>query len=301
MAARGTAVRGDSKLIALDDVPGLVPDGSSVYVGGFSMFRSPLGMVRELARAGRKRLTLLSHIDGPASEMLLSVGALSTIRSSYVGLDQCGIAPQFNRAVREGTVEFVEETEGTMIFGMKAAIYRLPYLPSRALIGTDIVTVRDDLIQYTDPISGEELVAMPAISMDVALIHAQRADLRGNVQIQGTLCIDVEAAKVADFVIVSVEEIVDTEDLLATGDSTRIPSHLVDAIVHLPGGAYPSSCVPFYEVDLEYFMDYTAMVAAGQVSEYVDTHIRSAPFADYVVGRRVPLEAAQSPKIKQGA
>jgi glutaconate CoA-transferase subunit A len=217
--------------------------------------------------------------------MLMSVGAVECVRSSYVGLDVIGFAPLFTKAVQEGAIRYVEETEATLMFGMKATIYRLPFMPSRALVGSQLVTVRDDLQEYDCQLSGERLVAMPPVTADVALIHGHKADRAGNVQIRGTMGNDIEIAKVCRKVVVSVEAIVETDELLEAPELTRLPAHLVHAIVPLPGGAYPSSCVPLYDVDYAYFLDYVHAVEDGRVSDYLSGHIDGPEFGEYRVGR----------------
>jgi glutaconate CoA-transferase subunit A len=217
--------------------------------------------------------------------MLMSVGAVECVRSSYVGLDVVGFAPLFTRAVQDGAIRYVEETEATLMFGMKATIYRLPFMPSRALVGSQLVTVRDDLQEYDCQLSGERLVAMPPVGADVALIHGHKADRAGNVQIRGTMGNDIEIAKVCRKVVVSVEEIVETDELLEVPELTRLPGHLVHAIVLLPGGAYPSSCVPAYDVDYAYFLDYVHAVEEGRVVDYLNEHIDGPEFGEYHAGR----------------
>ena len=218
-----------------------VPDGASLFLGGFTLFRSPLGLVRELARSRPRDLTVWSHIGGAGIELLLAVGAVRHVRSSYVGLDVIGPAPLFTRGATTGAFDYTEETEATLMFGMKATMYRLPFMPSRALVGSEIVTSRDDLLEYDCQISGERLVAIPPVRADVAFLHGHLADRAGNVQLHGTMGNDIEIAKIADTVVVSVERIADTDELRMNPELTRLPSHLVDAVVELPGGAYPSS------------------------------------------------------------
>jgi glutaconate CoA-transferase subunit A len=158
-------------------------------------------------------------------------------------------------------------------------------MPSRALVGSQLVTVRDDLQEYDCQLSGERLVAMPPVTADVALIHGHKADRAGNVQIRGTMGNDIEIAKVCRKVVVSVEAIVETDELLEVPELTRLPAHLVHAIVLLPGGAYPSSCVPLYDVDYAYFLDYVHAVEDGRVSDYLSGHIDGPEFGEYRAGR----------------
>lgn len=270
------------KLVPLDAVPAMVPDSSVLFLGGFSIYRAPLGLVRELARSRPRDLTVWSHIGGVGIEMLLAVDAVRCVRSSYVGLDIVGFAPLFTSAIRENRIDFVEETEATLMMGIKATIYNLPHMPARALIGSDIVGARDDLHEYVCPLSGEHLVALPPVSADVAFIHAQVADRAGNTQISGTMGIDIEIAKVSSRVIVSAERVVDSQELLATADATRLPGHLVDAVVELPGGAYPSSCQPRYDVDLNYLIRYIDDVEADGLADYLRREIDGPPFPAYV-------------------
>lgn len=274
-----------SKVIRLEDVSSFVPDGSSLFLGGFTLFRSPLGLVRELARSRPVDLTVWTHIGGPGIELLLAVDSVRCVRSSYAGLDILGVAPLFTRGATSGAFEYIEETEATMMFGMKATIYRLPFMPSRALVGSEIVETRDDLFEYDCQISGERLVAIPPVRADVCFLHGHQADAAGNVQFHGTMGVNVEIAKVSAKVIVSVERIVDTTELMKNPELTKLPSHLVDAVIELPHGAYPSSCLPDYEVDYGYFLNYIDAVEEDRIDEFVATHIDGPVFSEYVSER----------------
>jgi len=271
-----------SKVRGLDVVAELVPDGSSVFLGGFTLHRAPMGLVFELARLRRRDLVAWSHIGGAAIEQLLTVGSVATVRSSYVGLDILGFAPLFQSGVRSGAVTYVEETEATLMFGMKATQYRIPYLPSRALVGSQIVDTRDDLQEYDDQLTGDRLVAIPPVRADVALLHAQAADDRGNVAMYGTMGNDVEIAKVCDRVVVSVEKVVPSAELMRAPEQVAIPEHLVDAVVELPYGAYPTSCLPYYRADYGWFLDYLQAVDEDRLAEHVARHVDAAGSDDYL-------------------
>ena len=131
-----------TKVRGLDVVGEVVQDGCSVFLAGFTLHRAPMGLVFELARLRRRDLVAWSHIGGAAIEQLLTVGSVATVRSSYVGLDILGFAPLFQAGVQSAVVSYVEETEATLMFGMKATQYRIPYLPTRALVGSEIVHPR---------------------------------------------------------------------------------------------------------------------------------------------------------------
>jgi acyl CoA:acetate/3-ketoacid CoA transferase len=171
-------------------------------------------------------------------------------------------------------------------------------MPSRALVGSEIVESRDDLFEYDCQVSGERLVAIPPVSADVCFLHGQKADAAGNVQIYGTMGVDVEIAKVSTKVVVSVEQIVETEELMESPELTKLPSHIVDAVVELPHGAYPSSCLPHYDVDYEYFLEYVDAVDNGRLSQFVASHIDGPDFEEYVA-ERLRLNEARITESKQ--
>jgi glutaconate CoA-transferase subunit A len=158
-------------------------------------------------------------------------------------------------------------------------------MPSRALVGSEIVETRDDLFEYDCQVSGERLVAIPPVRADVCFLHGQKADAAGNVQLYGTMGVDLEIAKVSTKVVVSVEQIVETEELMKSPELTRLPAHMVDAVVELPHGAYPSSCLPYYDVDYEYFLDYVDAVDNGRLIQFVASHIDGPAFDKYVAER----------------
>ena len=202
------------------------------------------------------------------------------VRSSYVGLDILGFAPLFQEKVGSGEVRYIEETEATLMFGMKATQYRLPHLPTRALVASQIVDERDDLLEYDCPLSGERLVAVPPVSAEVAFIHAQAADERGNAAVYGTMGNDIEIAKVSNQVIVSAERIVPTAELLKNPESVKLPGHLVDAVVEAPSGAHPTSCLPYYPADYQWLLKYLESAGSGGLDQHVADTI-DIDFASY--------------------
>jgi glutaconate CoA-transferase subunit A len=145
------------------------------------------------------------------------------------------------------------------------------------------------LFEYDCQISGERLVAIPPVTADVCFLHGHQADAAGNVQMHGTMGNDIEIAKISSTVVVSVERVVEREVLLANPELTRLPGHLVDAVVELPGGAYPSSCLPFYDVDYDYFLEFIERVEAGELEQFVATHIDGPDFTTYRSSRTHPL------------
>ena len=253
-------------LAALDE---FVSDGSSIFVGGFTVHRVPMALVREVIRHGPRNLTVWSHIGGVAIEFLVAAGLVDVVRSSYVGFDILGPAPHFRDSLRDGSLTYIEETEATLMFGMKATQYRLPFMPTRALVGSEIVVARDDLQEYDCPLSGERLVAVPPVSADVALVHAQAADSAGNLALYGTVGNDVEIIKVSRRVVASVERVVSSAELARRPEQVLVPGHLVDVVIEVPGGAAPTSCLPAYRADLGALLDYLHAAEEGRTAAYL--------------------------------
>ena len=156
----------------------------------------------------------------------------------------------------------------------------IPFIPVRGVFGTDLVNIGIKNGNYKvvkDPFSGEEMLAVRAIEPDVALIHAQRADVYGNIQIWGGRFEDTWKMKSAKKVIVSVEEIVDPEMMRLEPYKTTLPYPYVEAVVHSPNGAYPTSCYGLYNTDYDHIREYVQAVGSGKFQEYL---------AKYVYGKK---------------
>ncbi len=240
------------RTMALDDALELIGDGASVAVGGAVLSRKPMAAVRALAQAGRRDLELITFAGSLEVELLLEAGALRAVRSSYVGLGSHGMAPRFAAAVSARSVEDSEESEWMLLGGLRAAASGLPFLPTRAALGSDLVAERG-LREVTDPYTGERFLAVPALVPDVALVHAWRSDAEGNIQSRWPpdhlWDVDLLMARAARTVIVTVEQVVDAEEIRASAQHTILYGFEVDAVVETPGGARPTAFPPEYGID----------------------------------------------------
>jgi glutaconate CoA-transferase subunit A len=198
-----------------------------------------------------RNITLLSFTAGLESDILVGAGMINEIRSCYFGLEAFGLAPNFTAKAGEGKIKIIEETEASLAYGLRATISEVGFMPSHAWTGTDLFKLRPDVKTVTDPYSGKELTAFPAINCDVAIIHALEADPQGNANIGGNQGVDRELALCAETVIVTAENIVDS---LETADIIGI---VVDAVVETPNGAWPTSCHPLYPLDGAATLNYT--------------------------------------------
>ncbi len=256
-------------LIQLSHAASLIKDSQTIALGGMTLYRRPVAFVRTLLRREpRPRdLTLLCFTAGFESDLLVGAGCVGAVRSVYFGLESFGLAPMFTAAAQQGSIDIVEETEASIVMGMRATMSDVGFMPSHAWIGTDLPQLRPDVKQIVDPYTGEVLMALPAINVDVAVLHGLEADQYGNVRLNNNLGIDMELVYIAKTVIVTVERLVD--EIIPTVDSKMLPAPGADYIVLAPQGAWPTSCFPDYPVAGGELMRYVDLCGAGQFDTYL--------------------------------
>jgi glutaconate CoA-transferase subunit A len=247
-----------------DDVAAAVRPGMTIGIGGWGARRKPMALVRAIARAGLTGLTVVSF-GGPDVGLLIAAGCVRRVVCGFVSLDTIALEPHFRQARQRGTIELTELDEGMMHWGLLAAAQRLPFLPMRAGLGSDVLRVNPELRTVRSPYAdGEELVAVPALTLDVALVHMNRADDRGNGQYLGPdPYFDDLFCLAADRAYLSCERIVPTAALLENGppQSLLINRAMVHGVAQTPHGAHFTSCVPDYARDENFLEHYAA--AAG--------------------------------------
>ncbi len=255
--------------VPIEAAAAAVKDGATLALGGMTLYRRPIGFVKALLAKPRppRDLTLLSFTGGLESDLLVGAGCVKRVRSAYFGLEAFGLAPMFTQFVQSQRIELLEETEASIVMGIRAQIAGLGFLPSTAWLGTDLPALRPDVKTVADPYSGEELVAFPAIPVDVAVIHGLAGDREGNVMINNNLGIDIELVCAADTVIATVERVLDR--LERSTDGVIIPHPGCDMVVELPGGAAPTSCYPLYPLAGEEILEYTEACNAGRFSQFL--------------------------------
>jgi glutaconate CoA-transferase subunit A len=253
------------KRLTHDEVIASLSDGMTIGIGGWGSRRKPMSLVRAILRSDLKDLTIVSY-GGPDVGLLCAAGKVRKLVYGFVSLDSIPLEPHFRAARQGGTVpELVELDEGMLQWGLYAAALRLPFLPTRAGLGSDVMSINPWLRTVRSPYDdGEELVAMAALPLDVALVHLNQADASGNGQFLGPdLYFDDLFCSAAARAYVSCERVVPSADLLASGSvhTLRVPRLLVTGVVEAPGGAHFTSCVPDYGRDEAFQTDYVK--AAG--------------------------------------
>jgi glutaconate CoA-transferase, subunit A len=269
------------KRMTIDDVVGELRDGMTIGIGGWGPRRKPMALVRAILRSDLKDLTIVSW-GGPDVGLLARAGKIRKLVYAFVSLDSVPLEPSFQKARQEGTIpELVELDEGMFQAGLRAAAQRLPFLPMRAGLGSDVLVNQPWIRTVTSPYAGpggqhEELVAVPAIDLDVALIHLNRADQHGNATYLGPdPYFDDLFAMAADRTYVSVEEVVDTAGLTVDTPVQRLLVHrmMVSGVVETPHGAHFTTCAPDYERD-ERFQRAYAAAASGSDEDWSAFHDR---------------------------
>jgi glutaconate CoA-transferase, subunit A len=240
------------KRITADAAVAKLADGMTVGIGGWGSRRKPMALVAAILRSPLKDLTIVSFA-GPDLGMLCAAGKVRRAIYGFASLDSIPLEPYFRAARQAGAIEASEIDEGMLQWGLYAAALRMPFLPTRAGLGSDAMTLNPWLRTVRSPYDdGEELVAMKALELDAALVHVSRADQAGNAQILGPdPYFDDLYCMAAKHRIVSCERVVPTSELLSEGalSGLRIHRGMVDAVVEAPKGAGFTSCEPDYPRD----------------------------------------------------
>jgi glutaconate CoA-transferase, subunit A len=240
------------KLTTADHVVAELRDGMTIGIGGWGSRRKPMALVRAILRSPVKDLTVVSF-GGPDVGLLCSAGKVRELVFGFVSLDSIPYDPWFARARQSGSISVRELDEGMVVAGLRAAAQRLPFLPIRAGLGSDVLAHDPSLRLVRSPYEdGEELVAMPALELDVALVHLNRADGYGNASYLGPdPYFDDLFCLAAQRRFVSCEHVVSTAELTADvpPQALLLNRMMVDGVVETPGGAHFTSCVPDYGRD----------------------------------------------------
>lgn len=239
-----------------------VGDGATIGIGGAVTAAHPMALVRELARRRVRGLTVVAPVAGLDVELLIAAGCVEKLISCYVGYEVlAGVGPIFRQAAQAGTIKVEDVDEGHCVAGLRAAAQRLPFLPWRGGVGTDLPQLNEGIATFTDPVAGEELLAIPAMPLDFALIYAEIADEYGNAQPQGTGNMDLALGSAAETVILQVERVVPNEVIRRAPERTWYWQDT--RVVVAPFGTHPYSCATMV-ADAEHLREFLA--AAGDAA-----------------------------------
>ena len=268
------------KRMSIDDIVGSLESGMTIGIGGWGPRRKPMALIRAIYNSDLTDLTIVSW-GGADVGLLARAGKIRKLVYAFVSLDTVPLEPNFQRARQTGSIpEIVELDEGMFQTGLKAAAERLPFLPMRAGLGSDVLVnnpwIKTVTSPYDDGHGHEELVAVPALRLDAALIHLNRADAHGNGAYLGPdPYFDDLFAMAADKTYLSVEQVVDTAGLTIDTPVQRLLVNrmMISGVVETPNGAHFTTCTPDYERD-ERFQRAYAAAAGGTDEEWQAFHDR---------------------------
>ena len=249
------------KLTSLAEAIGTVPDGSTVAIQNMATQSAPMASVRELIRQGHTGLEVVALVGGIPIDLMAAAGSMDRFTGAAVSMEQFGLCQAYRNAVESGRIVVQELSETALNARLGAGARNLPFLPTRGMIGTDLIAINPDLVMVPDPFGGQDVVACRALVPDVALVHCHCADRFGNLQMEPTaVWPDIGIMpKAAKKVIATVEEIVDTEVLRSSPERTVLPGFMVDAVVEVPFGAHPTSFNPRYGYDTAFHRGWIAV------------------------------------------
>lgn len=258
-----------------------VHDGDCVYAAGFTHL-IPFAAGHEMIRQGRKNLTLARATPDLIYDQMVAAGCARKIVFSYMGNPGVGSLRILRTEVEAGRLEVDEYSHFGMITRLQAGASGLPFLPMNPTAAVDLEQSNPNIRRVIDPYSGRELIAVPALHPDVAIIHVQRADVNGNAQIWGILGEQKEVAFAARKVILTAEEIVEEDVIRSDPNRTMIPGFIVSAVCHVPYCAHPSYTQGYYDRDNAFYLEW------DKISESPDAV--QAWLQEWVYGVRDSLE-----------
>ena len=249
------------KRMTEDDVVAELESGMTIGIGGWGSRRKPMSLVRAIARSNLQDLTIASYA-GPDLGLLCATGKVKKAIYPFCSLDSIPLEPHFRNARQSGSVETLELDEGLFLLGLQAAAWRVPFIPSRVGLGSFVVDRQPEIKTVVSPYDdGEELVAAPALNLDVGLIHMHRGDARGNgMYLNVDPYMDDLVAMAAPKTFMSVEQVVPTEELASLGpvQAMKISRLMTHGVVEAPKGAHFTECVPDYGRDEAFQKEYAA-------------------------------------------
>jgi glutaconate CoA-transferase subunit A len=266
-----------SAVAELEEALADVGDGATIGIGGAVTAAHPMALVRELARRKVRGLTVVAPVAGLDVELLIAAGCVEKLVSCYVGYEVlAGVGPVFRAAARAGTIKIEDIDEGHCVAGLRAAAQRLPFMPWRGGVGTDMPSLNEGIETFTDPVGGEELLAIPAMPLDFALVYAEIADAYGNAQPQGTGNMDLALGSAAETVILQVERVVANEVIRRAPERTWYWQDT--RVVRAPFGTHPYSCASMV-ADIEHLQEF--LDAAGGEGDGLGAYLQRYASADH--------------------
>ena len=281
----------------------LVSDGSHLFWGGFGFQRPPMAFAHELVRQKKKGLTIYTCGSEMDIDILSGAKVVSRYELAFYAIEGIGLVPNIQRRIREGSIEIEDYSNLAMVMRFLGGALGVPFMPLKSMLGTDMLAkkrFREKKAEIMEcPFTGEKVVLVPSVRPDFSIVHAQRVDKEGNVQIEGIKGEDVEGARAGKKVIVLAEEIVDTEFIRAQPDQTIIPNIYVTHVVECPWGSFPMMVYNYYDYDIEHVrMYYDQCKTEEGWQKYCEDYITSVnSHAEYL--QKIGMERLMKHKARK--
>jgi len=293
----------EDKRISLKEAVSLVSDGSHLFWGGFGFQRPPMAFAHELVRQKKKGLTIYTCGSEMDIDILSGAKVVSRYELAFYAIEGIGLVPNIQRRIREGSIEIEDYSNLAMVMRFLGGALGVPFMPLKSMLGTDMLAkkrFREKKAEIMEcPFTGEKVVLVPSVRPDFSIVHAQRVDKEGNVQIEGIKGEDVEGARAGKKVIVLAEEIVDTEFIRAQPDQTIIPNIYVTHVVECPWGSFPMMVYNYYDYDIEHVrMYYDQCKTEEGWQKYCEDYITSVnSHAEYL--QKIGMERLMKHKARK--
>ena len=265
------------KVMSLTEAIGLIQDGDHVAAGGCHYSRTPMAAIWEMIRQKKKDLVYSRSISSTEGDLLLVAEATKHVLTSWFSPGVTwGVSRVMRHYMQKKLALYEEWSHMSLGLRYRAGAMGLPFIPTRAMLGSDLSPRLPELKEMECPYTGEKLALVPALNPHVAILHTQRCDPYGNVQSEGLPFMDEDIAGASDKVIITTERIISNDQVRRNPDRTSIPFFKVDAVVEVPYGCLPHECYGYYEPDFSH-MDYYVELMMGKgpegVKEYLDQYV----------------------------
>ncbi len=302
---RDLMIKGNDKVVSLPEAIKFVKSGMTIFVDGFGYNRAPMAAIHELIRQGAKELTLIG-VTELQGDILIAAGVVSRLDHGWTGAEGWphGSFSSYpmRRAIEKGELEVEHYSNVAIEYRLVGGAYGWPFVPCTGFQASDLFRYemsrgKDRAALITCPFTGEDVALLPTINPDVTITHVQRADPRGNMQIEGQLAMIREAIMAAKTTIITCEEIIPTDFIRRDPHKTVIPDLMVDYVVEVPWGAYPTACPYYYDYDWEHIQLYFNASREEESSrKYLDEYVYGVKSCNEFLGKVLTPE--KSAKLK---
>jgi glutaconate CoA-transferase subunit A len=262
---------GMNKLLSLHEMIAAIPDGSIVGLGGNTLNRAPMAAVFEMVRQKKSSLALVKTAGAMDIDVLCLAGCVKCVDAGFISYEsEFSLAQHYRKSVQKGLVKANEHACYTVISALRAASYGIPFMPVHGLMTSDLIDVNPYFKRITDPFTGDPVTLVSAIKPDFAILHVHKADAQGNALILGPKYEDVLFSRAAKQVILTTEEVVDTDYFRSSETKADIPGFLVSGVAHVPQGAAPCACHGSYDINYESINKFLSIKSASELPAYLE-------------------------------